>query len=280
MEKTGTRLGRNIPPVRRLADAAMDKAWAIEETRPDDRKALFEAYLAAARLGKMEAMTNVGLHFLYGDGVRRDPKRSRMWTEKAAGLGDDVAAFNLGLAYDNGRGARKNKGLAEVWYRRAAAMGFAIAEGNLAYLLFESTEPHRQQEAVRLYRKHARQGHPIPAYNVGLAYELGKGVRKNLKRANAYYESSAKGGYAEAQLALGYNYSNGVGLVPDAMRAFGWFRLAAKQGHASASFNLGLMFANGEGVPKSKARALRHFRDAADLGHAKAARWLRKLEKA
>ena len=36
--------------------------------------------LAAARLGKREAMTNVGLHFLYGDGVRRDPKRSRMWT--------------------------------------------------------------------------------------------------------------------------------------------------------------------------------------------------------
>ncbi|MFP2896835.1 tetratricopeptide repeat protein [Corallococcus sp. 4LFB] len=133
-------MGRNIPSARSLADAAMGRAWTIEQTRPDDRKALFEAYLAAARLGKMEAMTNVGLHFLLGDGVRRDPKRSRMWIERAATLGDDLAAFNLGLAYDNGNGVRKNKGLAEAWYRRAIALG-AAAEGSLAHLLLGAPRP-------------------------------------------------------------------------------------------------------------------------------------------
>jgi TPR repeat protein len=265
-------------PKTRLADAAMARAWALEKAPVRDAQSLFHAYLVAARAGNVEAMNNVGLHYAYGDGVPRDAVLGARWIRRAAVQRDAVAAFNLGLFYEKGRGVRKNKRAARRWYRQALAGGYREAAGNLADLLFASEDPKDWPEAVRLYRKLVKRGSANARYNLGLAYERGKGTRRNRKKALRLYGELAQAGDVDAQLALGWCYLNGVGTPMDALAAFRWYEQAARQREPRALFSLGEMFLEGLGIPASRERALRYLRAAAELGHARSRRWLRELE--
>ena len=74
--------------------------------------------------------------------------------------------------------------------------------------------PRDYAEAARWFRKAAEQGDASAQFNIGVAYDLGKGVPQN---------------YA------------------DALR---WYLKAAGQGHARAQFNVGVMYENGKERPK------------------------------
>ncbi|WP_255442013.1 MULTISPECIES: tetratricopeptide repeat protein [Corallococcus] len=260
-----------------LAIAAMEQAWELEEDAEASREALFHAYLMAARAGRVEAMTNAGLHLMYGDGTRKDVREALGWMRKAARLGDDVAAFNLGLFYGKGQDVRQDRRLAERWYRRAMDLGFPPAKGNLATLLYFGRNKEKWKEAVVLCRALARNGDMAALCTVADAYERGRGVRKNLGKAIQLYKKAAAGGDAEAQSILGWMCINGVGGARDVLGAIRWYQEAAKQGHVSGFFSLGHIYAEGDGVPKSKARAVRYYRMAAAAGHPRAANCLKAL---
>lgn len=196
-----------------LAVEAMERAWDLEEVPEGARDALFHAYLMAARAGRVEAMTNAGLHLLYGDGVPQDVRHAFRWMRKAAGLGDGVAAFNLALSYEKGPCIRPNRRLAEYWYRRAVSLGFPPARMNLAALLVQSSDKEKLKESVALYRESARLGNVKALLYVAFAYEQGRGVRKNLGRAIQIYKKAADAGNADAQCVLGWMCLNGVGAL-------------------------------------------------------------------
>ncbi|MCP3059575.1 sel1 repeat family protein [Myxococcus sp. K38C18041901] len=257
--------------------AAMERAWDLEDVPDMPRRALFHAYLVAARAGRIEAMTNVGLHLMYGDGVQRDAGQALRWLKKAVAQGDSVAAFNLGLFYEQGTQIRKNRRLAENWYRRAVAIGLSEAQSNLANLLFASPIPSQWAEAVILYRASARRGSAAAIYSLATAYEQGKGVKQSLERAIRLYEKAANLEDVNAQCTLGWLLLNGARGSPDYLGAIRWYQRAAKQGSTSAFFSLGQIYSEGLGVPKSKTRAVQHFRSAASAGHSKAAERLRQL---
>ncbi len=67
-------------------------------------------------------------------------------------------------------------------------------------------------------------------------------------------------GLAEAQFQLGMMYQYGRGLPKDLGKAANWVRLAAEQGHTEAQTHLGLMYENGIGVPKNYEEAERWLR--------------------
>ncbi|QDF08027.1 tetratricopeptide repeat protein [Myxococcus xanthus] len=159
-----------------LAVKAMEQAWDLETAPDASREALAHAYLMAARAGRVEAMTNVALHLEHGDGIRQDVPQALRWTRKAA---DGVAAFNLG---------RPNLRRAEHWYRRALALGFPPARMNLAAMLTNSSRKARLKESIALYRASTRLGDVKALLFVAYAYEVGRGVRKNLKRAIHIYK--------------------------------------------------------------------------------------------
>ncbi len=260
-----------------LAVEAMERAWDLEEVPEGARDALFHAYLMAARAGRVEAMTNAGLHLLYGDGVPQDVRHAFRWMRKAAGLGDGVAAFNLALSYEKGPCIRPNRRLAEYWYRRAVSLGFPPARMNLAALLVQSSDKEKLKESVALYRESARLGNVKALLYVAFAYEQGRGVRKNLGRAIQIYKKAADAGNADAQCVLGWMCLNGVGGSTDILGALRWYQQSAEQGNASALFSLGQMYGEGNGVPKSRTRAARYLRLAAALGHSRSADYLKEL---
>ncbi|AKQ63380.1 TPR repeat, SEL1 subfamily [Myxococcus hansupus] len=262
-----------------MAVEAMERAWNLETVPESSREAMAHAYLMAARAGRMEAMTNVALHLEHGDGIRQDVPEAMRWMRKAAGLGDDVAAFNLALCYEKGKGpsGRPNLRLAERWYRRSLALGFPPARANLATVLAKSPRGARMKEAIALFLADVRRGDLKNLRYVAECFELGRGVRKNLKRAIQLYKQAAEAGDAGAQCVLGWMCLGGVGGPVDLLGAFKWYQLSAKQGDASALYSLGGMYLDGEGAPKSKARAIQCFKKAAEQGHAKSMASLKAL---
>jgi TPR repeat protein len=89
-------------------------------------------------------------------------------------------------------------------------------------------------------------GSKYAAYNLGVKYGSGEGVKQNLSISNKYYEYAAKKNYAPAQNNLGWSYRQGIGLRKDSIKAIYWFRLAAIQHNTLALQNLAEMFEAGE----------------------------------
>ena len=89
---------------------------------------------------------------------------------------------------------------------------------------------------------------------------------------------AAEHGYARAQFNLGVRYENGLGVSKDMGEAVKWYRKAAEQGNAVAQFNLGRCYAHGEGVNEDMTEAVKWFRAAAEQGDENAKVLLEEIE--
>jgi TPR repeat protein len=132
------------------------------------------------------------------------------------------------------------------------------AEGGDAKAQFDLGKmyvPKDYKEAVKWWRKAADQGHELAQFDLGNAYDNGRGVLKDDKEALKWYRKAADQGHAHAQFTLGLMYANGTGVLKDPKEALKWYRKAADQEHANAQFNLGWMYENGQGVLKDPVTA-------------------------
>ena len=155
--------------------------------------------------------------------------------------------------------------------KKAAEQGDAQAQCNLGicYDLGKGVEKN-PTEAVKWYRKAAEQGIAEAQFFLGACYDLGNGVEKNLSEAVKWYRKAAEQGNAPAQYNLGICYDFGKGVEKNPTEAVKWYRKAAEQGIAPAQCNLGICYANGDGVEKNPTEAVKWYRKAAEQGIAEA----------
>ena len=73
--------------------------------------------------------------------------------------------------------------------------------------------------AIKEYTSLAKQGNVYAQYNLGLMYDLGKGVAKDEVQAVAWYQKAAEQDYASAQFNLGLMYNLGKGVAKDEVQA-------------------------------------------------------------
>ena len=140
----------------------------------------------------------------------------------------------------------------------------------------------KYQEAVDAYNREdykaayklilplAKKGVAQAQYNLGVMYEKGKGVKKNLKKAKTWFQFAAEQGAVKAQYKLGLMYGKGKGVAKDYSKAIKWWNLAADQGNGKAQVNLGWMYEMGKGVPKDVQKAANWYQLASNQGFAKA----------
>ena len=126
--------------------------------------------------------------------------------------------------------------------------------------------PDRPSQHVRDLTESATQGNVESAYELGLAYEKGRGVGQNLKKAEHWYRKAAEKGHVEAQNNLGGLYQDGFGVGQNYSEALQWYRLAADQGHPGAIRNLGYLYDQGLGIAQDKSRAAVLYDQAAEKG--------------
>ena len=112
---------------------------------------------------------------------------------------------------------------------------------------------------------------------------LGGGYQSYLKgdyeAAYAEWQPLAELGDVEAQYNLGVMYDEGAGVNRDLACAADWYRKAAEQGFVDAQTNLGFMYYHGQGVSRDFREAARWFQQAADQGDTEATACLEQLSR-
>jgi TPR repeat protein len=157
-----------------------------------------------AKTGDARAQHDLGMLYLAGRFVAKDPKEAAAWFEKAALQGLAAAQFNLGVLYQRGEGVRENAQLAVFWFQSAA----------------EQNEPRAQ-------------------HNLAAAYAEGRGVARSFEKAVEWFTKSANAGLVQSQYSLGRLYETGTpNHPPENEKARFWYEKAAAQGDADAADRL------------------------------------------
>ena len=84
--------------------------------------------------------------------------------------------------------------------------------------------------ALREWLPLAKAGDERAQYNIGLMYEHGRGVPRDLQKAFKWYQRAAERGAVPAQHNLGAMYASGEAVKRDLVQAYKWFHIAAVTG--------------------------------------------------
>lgn len=282
----------------------------------------FAWFQKAAAQGNVASQNSLGDCYQHGWGVDNDPIQSAACYNKAAENGSVYAQYSLALCYKEGSGVEKNPVQAIKWCREAAEKRLAHAQLLLGIFYYDGTGIEKDPaQAVVWFRKAADRYNVnnildmsamavdpcgnlemsevdvqvAAEFYLGLCFETGDGVEKDLGQAISLYRNAALRGHADAQNRLGVCFENGSGVEKDPLQAARWYGMAAEQGNEEAQhnlnnivrtvawmrkaaergnaidqFNLGICFAKGEGVEKDPVQAAFWYRKAAEQGDAPA----------
>lgn len=140
--------------------------------------------------------------------------------------------------------------------------------------------------ALTCYKKSVKQVFYPAAHRLGLLYELGKGVDRDLLAAMRCYSSAAdydvnaevclkkllhdlegnvKTWYPdlEKQYCLGMCYMKGIGIKQNYLSAFGYLKAAADRGHIGSQFAVAQGYENGTGTEQNTQTALCYYQKSA-----------------
>lgn len=150
------------------------------------------------------------------------------------------------------------------------ALGLTGTAGEASAGFAEAMAAYRVADYTTAYREFlplAEKGMAAAQYKLGLMYENGRGVPKDLDQAEKWYALAADQGYSSAQYNLGfvhYTQNNIDGTTE-------WWGRAAEGGDEQAMFSLGFIFAEGDRAPRDPVQAHMWYDLAAAHGSAEAA---------
>jgi len=236
----------------------------------------FQLSLEAAEKGLAEAQVTVAECYASGNGIDADVEQSLYWYQRAAEQGAVPAQYALGQRLEQFDPDSPEHEAARQWYRSAAKAGHPGAQ--LALDRLDKAGYGRDGENAKLrngsrerrvsdarWTKYAAHGRAEDFYHLGLLYEQGISVERNLKQARVWYRKAAELGDANAQHALACSLESS-----DSEQSGKWMRRAAEQGHPQAQCAMGQMQLHGLGGGRDKLDALVWFAKSAQQGNATA----------
>ena len=192
--------------------------------------------------------------------------------------GDDAAMDKVGQCYANGLGVERNFEAAYGWYMKSANNDNTDGIVHMADALYDGIGTTEDKNAAGVaYERAYKAGNTHATFRLGICYENGWGVEKNLTTAFRLYTEAAanecdgadaaamrievparywgpafNGNDADAQynLAMCYRVGN-TGLEQNNEAAFKLFRMAADQGHVASLYEVARCYATGIGVEKN-----------------------------
>ncbi|WP_315981687.1 tetratricopeptide repeat protein [Aliamphritea spongicola] len=150
-----------------------------------------------------------------------------------------------------------------------ANQGFPEANFIMARIV-TNTPPVDYPKAIYWLQRATELDHAEAAYNLGIAYQTGTGISKDLPQAIKTYQRSAELGNAKAQRNLGLMYSAGIGTEQNYPKAFEYFTASARAGEATSQYNLGIMYLQGTGTERDPELAQEWLTRAASNGDSNA----------
>lgn len=190
-----------------------------------------KCFEAGASKGHVESMYELSRCLQRGEGIPVDNNASLHWLKQAADGGLPIAQCKLGEAYGNGEGVDKNMDLSFKYLSLAANQGNAEAEYCLGVIYRDGDGiPKNVASAKHFFELSATHGY-IDGY-VELYRLIGR--EGALGDAIKYLEKAAEGNHVEAQLVVGMHFEIGHGVRKNISIAKQWYKLAARNGNKKA----------------------------------------------
>jgi len=131
--------------------------------------------------------------------------------------------------------------------------------------------------AHAIYLSLANQNDAKACYNLGLMYQDGDGVAKNLEEAVKWYTKSANLGYKEAQYTLGALVFQRQIHSISYPQAVTYYEQAAQQGHVKSQLNLGMLYFRGDVIAQDLPAAVQWLSLAASNNNSEAQGYMAQL---
>lgn len=122
------------------------------------------------------------------------------------------------------------------------------------------------REALPYLQNADRSGSIDAAYMLGMMYQNGWSVKRDMATAFDLFSQAAEKGNSFAQYELGMMYYRGKGVAKDHQKAFFWIRESAEQGYFPSKYSLAGMYYRGDGCTKNDSLAIRYAFHPAELG--------------
>jgi TPR repeat protein len=191
---------------------------------------------AAAAQAYAPAQRALGLQWLSGKHLARNPAKAVEWLTRAAEQNDARAQWNLGSLYASGApGVSKDLVKAFEWCHQAAALEFVPAQATLGVLYARMAD---QVRALHWWRLAAESGDAEAQFNLATALAIGPNGAPDPEHAFRWFHAAGSQGLAPAQTKLGILYATAQGVAQDAIEAHKWFVLAANHGDPAAKENV------------------------------------------
>ena len=115
-----------------------------------------------------QAMVNLGLMHLKGEGVAKDMGKAHDWFIKSDSLGNESGSYNLALLYQSGIGVQKDLKRAVSYFKKATNAGHDGAAFRLGLLLLQDrTDKENLKVGFDAMLQAARASHPMALSQVG-----------------------------------------------------------------------------------------------------------------
>ena len=153
--------------------------------------------------------------------------------KELAKKGHPGAMVNYAFAYQWGIGVKKSARWSRHWLLKAVDAGSMIAKSNLGIeYLFGKPSQRDEEEGARLCFEAAVHGQEIAMDAMGMCYEDGIVVTKNLKKAFKWYSLAVENGAgAMAEKNLARCYRKGIGIEVDMNKARKLMKAALEHGY-------------------------------------------------
>jgi len=179
---------------------AKTRLMSLKPKNPDNQAFI---YRSAIDWGDHMAEFQLGICYLLGDGVPKDPAHGYQLITKAAESGIPIAQCRLGLAYQSGDQIEVNHSEAIRWLIKSADQGVGEAYNALGNALWQGEGVEvNPANALAKYFMAASKGVPSAFCSIGKAYEQGIGIEQNLNEALKWYGLGVSHGSTLAETYL------------------------------------------------------------------------------
>jgi TPR repeat protein len=159
--------------------------------------------------------------------------------------------------------------------QKASELGSGDADYYLGELTYNGLGTIKDYKKGWEYTNSAiKKGFKMAYWRIAYAYQTGKGVKKDVDKADKLYleaveamKKLAESGDPEALGNLGAMYSNGDGLPKNDKIAFEYYLKSANKGYAFIQSNLAQMYRYGSGTELNLNEAVKWYEKSAKKGH-------------
>jgi TPR repeat protein len=192
-----------------------------------------------------EAQRRYGLSLYESEGVSRDLASAAQYLKLAADQNDAWAQFDYGVCLSKGEGVPRDLTRAVTYFKLAADQHFTPAQAAYGFCLDSgigtALRPHL---ACAFYQAASARQHSVASYRLGMHFEFGKDIEKDVSRAAHCYQTAALG---DDPADFGFCLEHGLGIAQDIFESMKCYRESADRGSPLGRFHLSLSLHYGVG---------------------------------